>query len=190
MTRRIIAPGVHIEEGKNYNIPTNLVQEQKHITHPEEENIINSEEDIKESRNEISKIESKKQTSKTTSDKTQVKSPEKEQKNEIQQSLVVVGNATRGGWNTKRGQKFKQIDEKKYEITIYLKANKEYLVLPNYADWDNKWATSNQKDIWQGTLEKQGSGNNFRVPDKTGKYKIELDFSKTKATYKLIKTFV
>lgn len=268
MARRMIVPGVHIEEEQNNNIPKNLVQEQrikaKNETSEEESDSKNFRNEAVETETEGStndkkensvakkhsekivsksdgittdKVTSKNSSTRNTSKKVNIKnkkagakselpnnntkaiatqksntnsiekktlkksatksqkkikipSTNKIEKVEKQKKLVIVGEATKGGWNIQEGQQFTQISENKFEITIYLKANKEYLILPHYQDWTHKWATSNQANVWQGVLDIQGSGNNFKVPDKTGNYKIELDFSRPKAVYRLIKILV
>lgn len=95
--------------------------------------------------------------------------------------LFLVGDATGGGWNNPvpvPTQKFTRTSSTTYEITVPLTGGKEYLFLPKNGDWGHKYAVKNK------TLAGLNTGgdfaadvsDNFPGPEKTGNYKIEVDF--------------
>jgi hypothetical protein len=101
--------------------------------------------------------------------------------------IVIVGGATPGDWGVSSGQDFTKTAEGKYEITIALKADSEYLLLPNYNQWDDKWAFGTGTPL-AGTFSNQGNGSNFSTKGlAAGNYKIEVDFTKGNGSYKLTK---
>jgi hypothetical protein len=101
--------------------------------------------------------------------------------------IVIVGGATPGDWGVSSGQDFTKTAEGKYSITIALKANQEYLLLPDYNQWGDKWAYASGTAL-EGKFDRQGSGNNFTTTGLAeGSYKIEVDFTKGTGSYKLTK---
>jgi hypothetical protein len=101
--------------------------------------------------------------------------------------IVIVGGATPGDWGVTSGQNFTKTAEGKYSITIDLKANSEYLLLPEYNQWDNKWGFG-AGNASKGTFAVQGSGSNLNTNGLTaGRYKIDVDFTTGNGTYTLTK---
>ncbi|GAB2538305.1 cadherin repeat domain-containing protein [Rufibacter soli] len=101
--------------------------------------------------------------------------------------IVIVGGATPGDWGASSGQNFTKTGEGKYSITIALKADSEYLLLPEYNQWDDKWAFGSGTPS-AGTFDAQGSGPNFSTKGlAAGTYKIDVDFTTGTGTYKLTK---
>jgi len=105
--------------------------------------------------------------------------------------LFLVGNATPGGdatgWNNPvpvPSQKFTQVSETQYTITINLIGGKEYLMIPVNGDWGHKYAV---KDKTSAGLNEGGDfgydlGDNFPGPGASGSYKIDVDFQRGKFT--------
>ncbi|AMM52472.1 hypothetical protein TH61_16555 [Rufibacter sp. DG15C] len=101
--------------------------------------------------------------------------------------IVIVGGATPGDWGVSSGQDFTKTAPGKYTITIDLKADSEYLLLPEYNQWGDKWAFGSGTAA-QGTFDAQGNGSNLSTKGlAAGKYKIEVDFTTGTGTYKLTK---
>lgn len=100
--------------------------------------------------------------------------------------IVIVGGGTPGDWGVSSGQDFTKTAAGKYQITIQLFANGEYLLLPNYGGWDDKWAFGSGTPL-SGTFNNQGNGSNLKAPATAGNYKIEVDFTKGNGTYTLTK---
>lgn len=109
-------------------------------------------------------------------------------------ALFLVGSATAGGWNNPvpvPSQQFKRIDSVTYEGDFYMKGGQQYLCLPVNGDWSNKYSV---KDNNATGLNKGGDfgfnlSDNFPGPDKTGWYKIRLDFQAGKFTVALIQEY-
>jgi hypothetical protein len=101
--------------------------------------------------------------------------------------IVIVGGATPGDWGVGAGQDFTRTAPGKYEITIQLNANSEYLLLPDYGQWDDKWAFGSGTAA-AGEFAAQGTGGNLTTNGlEAGTYKIEVDFTTGNGTYKLTK---
>jgi hypothetical protein len=102
-------------------------------------------------------------------------------------ALYLVGSATAGGWGNPvpvPAQKFTRIDSVTYEGTFYLNGGQQYLLLPVNGDWSHKYAVANNT---VAGLNAGGSfgydlNDNFPGPDKTGFYKIRVDFQNGKFT--------
>jgi hypothetical protein len=105
--------------------------------------------------------------------------------------LFLVGSATAGGWNNPvpvPSQQFNRIDSVTYEGTFYMKGGQQYLCLPVNGDWSNKYSV---KDNNAAGLSKGGDfgfnlSDNFPGPDKTGMYKLRMDFQSGKFTATLV----
>jgi hypothetical protein len=101
--------------------------------------------------------------------------------------IVIVGGASPGDWGVTSGQNFTKTGEGKYSITIALKADSEYLLLPEYNQWGDKWAYGSGTAT-KGTFDAQGSGSNLFTKGLTaGTYKIDVDFTKGNGSYTLTK---
>jgi hypothetical protein len=108
--------------------------------------------------------------------------------------LFLVGSATAGGWNNPvpvPSQQFTRIDSVTYEGTFYIKGGQQFLVLPVNGDWSNKYSV---KDNNANGLNKGGDfgfnlSDNFPGPDKTGTYKLRLDFQAGKFSMNLIQEY-
>jgi len=108
--------------------------------------------------------------------------------------LFLVGSATAGGWNNPvpvPSQQFTRVDSVTYEGTFYLKGGQQYLCLPVNGDWSNKYSV---KDNNAAGLNKGGDfgfnlNDNFPGPDKTGTYKIRLDFQGGKFSINLVQEY-
>ena len=105
--------------------------------------------------------------------------------------LFLVGSATAGGWNNPvptPSQQFNRLDSVTYEGTFYLKGGQQFLCLPVNGDWSNKYSV---KDNNATGLNKGGDfgfnlSDNFPGPDKTGMYKLRMDFQSGKFTMTLV----
>lgn len=101
--------------------------------------------------------------------------------------IVIVGGATPGGWGADAGQDFTRTTPGKYEITIQLNADEEYLLLPDYGQWGDKWALGSGTAT-EGVFDIQGNGPNLTTKGlAAGTYKIQVDFTTGNGSYKLIK---
>ena len=108
--------------------------------------------------------------------------------------LFLVGSATAGGWNNPvpvPSQQFTRLDSVTYEGTFYMKGGQQYLCLPVNGDWSNKYSV---KDNNAAGLNKGGDfgfnlSDNFPGPDKTGTYKIRLDFQGGKFSVTLVQEY-
>ncbi|MEN9745351.1 MAG: hypothetical protein RL640_1189, partial [Bacteroidota bacterium] len=105
--------------------------------------------------------------------------------------LFLVGSATAGGWNNPvpvPSQQFTRIDSVTYEGEFYMKGGQQFLCLPVNGDWSNKYSV---KDNNATGLNKGGDfgfnlSDNFPGPDKTGIYKLRMDFQAGKFTVTLL----
>ncbi|MCE2758192.1 MAG: SusE domain-containing protein [Bacteroidota bacterium] len=105
--------------------------------------------------------------------------------------LFLVGSATAGGWNNPvpvPSQQFTRVDSVTYEGEFYLKGGQQFLCLPVNGDWSNKYSV---KDNNATGLNKGGDfgfnlSDNFPGPDKTGIYKLKMDFQAGKFTVTLL----
>jgi len=107
-------------------------------------------------------------------------------------TLLIVGSGTDFGWannssdpyNVARG--FSKLDETTYAGIFRLVGGEQYLILPEYGNWDKKYALekNNLPDIALagsfGYNENNTSNfkDNFVTPASTGYYKITLDFQR------------
>jgi len=102
-------------------------------------------------------------------------------------ALFLVGSATAGGWNNPvpmPSQQFTRIDSVTYEGTFYMKGGQQYLCLPVNGDWSTKYSVKDNNAVG---LKSGGDfgfnlSDNFPGPDKTGLYKLRLDFQAGKFT--------
>lgn len=99
-------------------------------------------------------------------------------------TLFLVGSATAGGWGNPvptPAQKFNRLDSVTYEGTFFMNGGQQYLFLPVNGDWTHKF---NVADASVAGLNAGGSfgadlGNaNIPGPDKTGIYKVRVDFQR------------
>jgi hypothetical protein len=108
--------------------------------------------------------------------------------------LFLVGSATAGGWNNPvptPSQQFTRVDSVTYEGTFYMKGGQQYLCLPVNGDWSNKYSVKDNNAVG---LNKGGDfgynlSDNFPGPDKTGLYKLRMDFQSGKFTATLVQEF-
>lgn len=105
-------------------------------------------------------------------------------------TLYMVGDATPGGWNNPvpvPSQQFTRLNAAQFTLTIALTAGKEYLVLPVNGDWSHKYALDDNSTAASklGGAFKYDAGQNFKSPDVSGNYKIEVNMIDN--SYKLTK---
>lgn len=108
--------------------------------------------------------------------------------------LFLVGSATAGGWNNPvpvPSQQFTRLDSVTYEGTFYLKGGEQYLCLPVNGDWSNKYSVANNTvaGLNKGGVFGFNLSDNFPGPDKTGTYKIRLDFQSGFFTVTLVQEY-
>lgn len=109
-------------------------------------------------------------------------------------ALFLVGSATAGGWNNPvpvPSQQFTRLDSVTYEGTFYMKGGQQYLCLPVNGDWSTKYSVKDNNVVG---LNKGGDfgfnlSDNFPGPDKTGLYKVRMDFQAGKFTVTLVQEF-
>jgi len=109
-------------------------------------------------------------------------------------ALFLVGSATAGGWNNPvpvPSQQFTRLDSVTYEGTFYMKGGQQYLCLPVNGDWSNKYSVKDNNAIG---LNKGGDfgfnlSDNFPGPDKTGMYKIRMDFQSGKFSITMVQEY-
>lgn len=104
--------------------------------------------------------------------------------------LWIVGSATQGDWSNPINpasnaipQAFSRIDETTYGGIFDLKANGEYLILPeNQGAWANKYSIANKNlaGVQNGGDFGYNLPDNFKGPATAGLYKITLDFQQGK----------
>lgn len=95
--------------------------------------------------------------------------------------LYLVGGATAGGWGNPvpaPPQQFTRIDSVTYEGTFFLKGGQQYLMLPVNGDWGSKYSVANNSVVGLNAGGTFGANlpDNFPGPEKTGMYKIRVDF--------------
>jgi hypothetical protein len=102
--------------------------------------------------------------------------------------LFITGNATAGNWMVAGdpelvSQKFTQVSNTLYQITIALMGGKSYTFVPVYGDWGSKYSIAIKND------PNEVNGGNFQVggedilaPATSGNYKITVDFQIGKFT--------
>lgn len=102
--------------------------------------------------------------------------------------LIIVGDASVGGWNNPAqpgtqaiAQKFSLLDETTYGGIFYLNGGAQYLMLPLSGNWDHKFGGTSKTG---GDLLADGAvpGSNTPAPDADGWYKIIVDFQTGKYT--------
>lgn len=104
--------------------------------------------------------------------------------------LWIVGSATQGDWSNPINpasnaipQSFSRIDETTFGGIFNLKANAEYLILPeNQGAWANKYSIANKglAGVENGGDFGYNLADNFKGPASAGLYKITLDFQQGK----------
>ncbi len=104
--------------------------------------------------------------------------------------LWIVGSATQGDWSNPINpatftisQTFSRIDETTFGGIFLLKANSEYLILPeNQGAWANKYSIANQNlvGVENGGDFGYNLDKNFKGPSTAGLFKITLDFQRGK----------
>ncbi len=103
-------------------------------------------------------------------------------------TLVVVGGASPGGWdnNANNTQRFSRLNSSEFQITINLKADDAYLILPTAGSWDRKFGVPN-RSLESARLEGQivAEGQDFKSPTEAGNYRINVNF--VTGMYKLTK---
>lgn len=103
--------------------------------------------------------------------------------------LFITGDATDGNWQCGCGeapllnQKFTQISQTLYEITVHLNGGKSYTFVPVYGSWNAKYSIATKND----PAEVNGGdfiagGNDILAPSTSGSYKITVDFQRGKFT--------
>ncbi len=103
-------------------------------------------------------------------------------------TLVLVGSATASGWDNPvalPAQGFTMIDTVTYEGTFFLNGGGKYVFLPLNGDWGHKYnvADNTIPDLNKGGTFGKDQGNaDIPGPDKTGMYKILVDFQNGKFT--------
>jgi hypothetical protein len=96
-------------------------------------------------------------------------------------NLYIVGDATAGGWGNPvpvPAQQFTRNGANGYTITVNLTGGKEYLFLPVNGDWGHKYAVADNSipESKEGGTFIIDGGQNFKGPDDTGLYKIDVEF--------------
>lgn len=101
-------------------------------------------------------------------------------------NLFLVGGATPGGWNNPVPVPSQQLTKTAtgFEITINLKANEGYLLLPVNGSWDTKVGTGTPPNTPLAGNIALGGGD-FKSPADAGNYKIEVNL--VNGMYKLTK---
>lgn len=104
--------------------------------------------------------------------------------------LWIVGSATQGDWSNPINpasnaipQSFSRVDETTFGGIFDLKANGEYLILPeNQGAWANKYSIANKglAGVETGGDFGYNLPDNFKGPASAGLYKITLDFQQGK----------
>lgn len=102
--------------------------------------------------------------------------------------LYVTGSATAGNWMGSGdpelvSQKFTQISNTLYEITVALIGGQSYTFVPVYGDWGNKYGIAIKNDpnkVNGGDF--QVGGEDILAPAANGIYKITIDFQLGKFT--------
>ncbi len=103
--------------------------------------------------------------------------------------LYIVGSATEGGWNNPVPvplQKFTKVSNTLYEITLKLKANGEFVFLPNNGNWGLKYAFVNGTASAGNFNYFTSGGSNIPGPSADGLYKISANFQSGTYTTTLV----
>lgn len=103
--------------------------------------------------------------------------------------LFLVGSATVGGWSNPvpvPSQQFTQVSPTEYKITVSLTGGQEFLFLPLNGDWGSKYAAPDPGTTGIGSPGNfqfyYSGGNNFKGPDASGTYVIDVNFQTGKFT--------
>jgi hypothetical protein len=102
--------------------------------------------------------------------------------------LFITGSATASGWMgggdpEVSSQKFTQVSNTLYQITIALIGGQSYTFVPVYGDWGNKYSIAIKNDpneVNGGDF--QVGGEDILAPAASGNYKITVDFQIGKFT--------
>ena len=102
--------------------------------------------------------------------------------------LFITGSATAGNWMAAgdpelAGQKFTQVSNTLYQITVALIGGKSYTFVPVYGDWGSKYSIAIKNDpneVYGGNF--QVGGEDILAPPTSGNYKITVDFQIGKFT--------
>ncbi len=102
-------------------------------------------------------------------------------------ALVLVGSATVGGWDNLAplpAQGFTMIDSVTYEGTFFLNGGGFYILLPVSGSWDGKYNVADKTlpGLSAGGVFGLGLADDIPGPEKTGMYKILVDFQNGKFT--------
>ena len=98
--------------------------------------------------------------------------------------LFITGSATPKGWMGAgdaevANQKFTQLSNTLYEITIALTGGQSYTFVPVYGDWGTKYSIAVKNDpnkVNGGDFQK--GGEDILAPATSGNYKITVDFQR------------
>jgi starch-binding outer membrane protein SusE/F len=100
------------------------------------------------------------------------------QQHGLPDSLFITGAATPSDWTNPAplAQKFTRVNSTQFQLTVPLKKNSEYLILPQNGSWDKKYGTED-KNLASAKLggKIKPEGDNFPSPTEDGSYKIVLD---------------
>jgi hypothetical protein len=102
--------------------------------------------------------------------------------NAVPDSLFIVGDATPGGWTTpvpEPSQKFTQVTNAEYKLTIPLSSGGSYLLLTNGANYNTKYGGATDGTATGGApLLMNGNvpGSNTPAPAASGTYVIDVNF--------------
>ena len=102
--------------------------------------------------------------------------------NAVPDSLFIVGDATPGGWTTpvpEPSQKFTQVTNAEYQLTIPLSSGGSYLILTNGSNYNTKYGGSTDGTATGGgVLLMNGNvpGSNTPAPATSGTYLIDVNF--------------
>lgn len=96
--------------------------------------------------------------------------------------LFLVGDATQGGWSNPvpADQEFTKIDDHTFTGTFDLNGGKEFLILPVNGSWDHKYSVADNTIPYlnDGGTFGYDLAKNFPGPERSGKYKIDVDFNR------------
>ena len=102
--------------------------------------------------------------------------------NAVPDSLFIVGSATPGGWNIpvpEPSQKFTQVTNGEYQLTIPLSSGNSYLLLTNGSNYNTKYGGATDGTAAGGApLLMNGNvpGSNTPAPATSGNYLIDVNF--------------
>lgn len=97
--------------------------------------------------------------------------------------LYITGSATPGNWMGGGdpeliSQKFTKISSTQFQITLPLSADKFFLFVPVYGDWNNKYggtgSGSNSNNVYGDSF--QPNGSDLKAPPVSKTYTITVDF--------------